>query len=42
MMVIVIGLFLYNIVIFYLMNYVFYKGLLFLGVGVVIYVVGDN
>lgn len=42
MMVIVVGLFLYNVVLFYLVNYVFYKGFLFLGVGVVIYVVVDN
>jgi len=42
MMVIAIGLSSYNIALFHLINHAFYKGLLFLGAGVVIHAVVDN
>src|SRR5437764_3478770 len=42
MMVIAIGLSSYNIALFHLINHAFYKGLLFLGAGVVIHAVSDN
>jgi len=42
MMVIAIGLSLYNIALFHLVNHAFYKGLLFLGAGAVIHAVSDN
>jgi NADH-ubiquinone oxidoreductase chain 5 len=42
MMVIAIGLSLYNIALFHLINHAFYKGLLFLGAGAVIHSVVDN
>jgi NADH-ubiquinone oxidoreductase chain 5 len=42
MMVIAIGLSLYNIALFHLINHAFYKGLLFLGAGAVIHSVFDN
>jgi NADH-ubiquinone oxidoreductase chain 5 len=42
MMVIAIGLSSYNVALFHLVNHAFYKGLLFLGAGVVIHAVADN
>jgi NADH-ubiquinone oxidoreductase chain 5 len=42
MMVIAIGLSSYNIALFHLVNHAFYKGLLFLGAGVIIHAVSDN
>jgi NADH-ubiquinone oxidoreductase chain 5 len=42
MMVIAIGLSSYNVALFHLINHAFYKGLLFLGAGVVIHAVSDN
>jgi NADH-ubiquinone oxidoreductase chain 5 len=42
MMVIAVGLSSYNIALFHLVNHAFYKGLLFLGAGVVIHAVSDN
>ncbi len=42
MMVIAIGLSLYNIALFHLVNHAFYKALLFLGAGAVIHAVYDN
>jgi NADH-ubiquinone oxidoreductase chain 5 len=42
MMVIAVGLSSYNIALFHLINHAFYKGLLFLGAGVVIHAVSDN
>lgn len=42
MMVIAVGLSLYNVALFHLINHAFYKGLLFLGAGSVIHAVLDN
>jgi NADH-ubiquinone oxidoreductase chain 5 len=42
MMVIAVGLSLYNVALFHLINHAFYKGLLFLGAGSVIHAVIDN
>jgi NADH-ubiquinone oxidoreductase chain 5 len=42
LMVIAIGLSSYNIALFHLINHAFYKGLLFLGAGVVIHAMADN
>jgi len=42
MMVIAVGLSSYNVALFHLVNHAFYKGLLFLGAGVVIHAVSDN
>jgi len=41
-MVIAVGLSLYNVGLFHLINHAFYKALLFLGAGAVIHAVGDN
>src|ERR1700750_2310772 len=42
MMVIAVGLSLYNLALFHLINHAFYKALLFLGAGSVIHAVADN
>lgn len=42
MMVIAVGLSLYNVALFHLVNHAFYKALLFLGAGAVIHAVADN